>query len=544
MEQRNTHKKRTKQTEMRGAPRNRRAFCGPALMMVVVFALINGLVLFKYPARQPTAPNTNKGNIARSGKDDVAGGAPVIHVLQPVVPTPPPRSHQSDARDGDPKALDLRVQSPELVHPDTEKWPDVDLEAMLQRTVPRKAWGRPLAEQSALAVETVTRARTLSGCNPIDVPFNPSEDDACIRTMTNTSLWAELLPEPMRYDSRTIKFRIRFADAAGGAALESIVKVPQRLFPYEAFSEVAAYHADRVLGVRRIPPTGWACIPTRMIRMAVALHAEGLETIDDFLKDSHAANFADWVDRDLFQYAAENQLLERNGANGGGEECVGASIQSRVADAVHLLDSTLRIPYIPHNASWHKHFDLTTSGRVLFAEKKYVASLVHIADVNAFDFVTGNHDRSPNKNNFVVGGCASKCRARRQEEEQEERLVHPGHPTFVHLDQGMAFYGTPNTNPITLAIKRKKKEGVDNTFCLFRAPTVNQLYKMAEPDATQPELSVFHTAMTARVASSPRAIRGFLSESKLRDCTKRIRQLLAVVESCLKQPFSRWVIAP
>ena len=550
-------------------------------LVLLLFVAVNGgllgymfLTAPKTPASRPGGlkATNSKGKGAHVGNGSPSAATPTAPVDDAVTSTTPSPSLHRWAHD-------------------RTVYPYEDMDDMIRQLIPKKHWkvvgsrnqgggagGGMVAANATHASKGAPPAMPVAqsalleatGCNVQYVPFRPGDDARCIDYLTNTSNWAELVPLPMRFDARTIKFQVRFLQKD----LHCVLKVPQRLFPNEAFAEVAAYHADRVLAVNRIPPTGWVCIPEKLILEARDRYGATLETEQEFLKDSKVTNYNDWLKKDLLDYARGQGLVDRTGDGG---PCIGASMQLHVADAHHMLDSPLRIPYKAHDASWHQYFDLRNytsaepqEGAVLppdptvddddddddvvvpkppklgnrssaraarvppIARVPFRASLVHIAELNAFDYIIGNDDRSPNKNNFVVGKCTRYC----DEDEGKDfgaSAEHEGPPTFVHLDQGMAFYGSVHRNPI-------KKGFVNGSFCVFRAPMLNRLERLAQDDgAGDDERAAFVTQMWERM---PRALRRFLPRSELAVCGRRITKLLRLAEDCVGRPFSKYVVAP
>lgn len=455
--------------------------------------------------------------------------------------------------------LEPAAQAPE--DPDTvpavyeysrHTWPYEDIDSFLRKVVSEKHWGPAAARDAstglyntsgvepqkvaAYALHNQLIERT--GCDLLTVPFVSASDARCIAYLTDVKHWRVFKPLAMGYDQRTIKFEVDFdpfvaPDGTNVSMLGSILKVSQKLFPNEAFSEVAAYHADRVMHINRIPPTGWVCIPVSMIRQSIATFGSTVETVDEFLEESKAHNYSEWVEKDLFQYAERAHGISTDPVSG--QPCIGASIQLRVADVAHLLDSALKIPYIPHNESWFRFLDLAhkhdESDRPLFHKEKFAPSILHISELNTFDFVIGNGDRSPNKNNFVVGGCTRKrdCGNPRHD---PFFLYHPGHPTYVHLDQGMGFYGNPRRNPIGESVSHHKKdESSDDTFCLFRTGLINRLVYLHESveGSGKTAVSRFERLMLHRL---PAGVKVFVTPHTLKQCHDRMTKLLHLVERC------------
>jgi hypothetical protein len=490
-------------------PRAGRGVGAPLMIMAIFvgFTVFNLLLLERYRER-------NMGGLQRQ----TGGGS---GVLKP----PPPHEHKLDP------------QSPFQPSRKWERgsgwssWGSMD--DIVRASVPQEDW-RPTtgqhAEDSRAGAEALHRS---TGCDVMTIPFNPTSDEACIRYMTDVTKWNELVPLAMRFDARTIKFQVKFADRN----LHSILKVPQRLFPNEAFSEVAAYHADRVLETQRIPPTGWVCIPIKTVNKATEAFGRTVETEQEFLKDSGVQNYSDWIQKDLLDYAKHARLVEQTNT---GEDCIGASIQLHVADVHHLLDSPLRIPYKAHNTSWYRFFDLTTEDPTdairRIVNKPWVASIVHIAELNAFDYVIGNGDRSPNKNNFIVGKCTKHLEYCDEDTDQfKATWLHLGPPTFVHLDQGMGFYDSPRNNPLGASMRSNNV-----TFCHFRAPFLNRMQRLADEGRDRGGAG-FDTLMAARL---PAKVKEFVSKKSLRKCHRRLEEVLGKAEQCLAQPFASFVVTP
>lgn len=78
---------------------------------------------------------------------------------------------------------------------------------------------------------------------------------------------------------------------------------------------------------------------------------------------------------------------------------------------------------------------------------QHEAGYAHVGAVSLFDYVVGNSDRSPNKNNFVAGGCASRRCAHARRTGTAATPDHPGPPEPVYLDHGLVF-SHPDTSPL------------------------------------------------------------------------------------------------
>ncbi|KEG11228.1 hypothetical protein DQ04_02841100 [Trypanosoma grayi] len=378
-----------------------------------------------------------------------------------------------------------------------------------------------------------------TGCDTLSVPFNPRRDKRCVEFMTNISNWQELVPIAQSEDQRTIKFGIIFkplhvtlekgktnndSTIIIQRPVETMVKVPQLPFPSEAVGEVAAFHADRILLTHRVPPTGWACMPLHMIETCVAEYKDRAVTAAVFLRMSGVSNYEEWVKKDLLDYAKHQHLVERNS---GGDECIGVSVQLKIADVGHFLSSAMRIPYESHRDTWHVYFNLENmiaDKGINFMDEPSFLGVLHLAEINMFDYIIGNMDRSPNKNNFVVGGTRLDLTL------DSTFMLHPNQPSFIYLDHGMAFYRRrPRRNPITKSHESLKKSGSD-TFCLFRGPLLRRIRDLMQPIGGPKKETVFSLRMKKRL---PRRVYSTIGGDGLRYCSMRGRELLAMAERCL-----------
>ena len=98
--------------------------------------------------------------------------------------------------------------------------------------------------------------------------------------------------------------------------------------------------------------------------------------------------------------------------------------------------------------------------------KALAVSMRHCSDMVTFDYLCDNDDRSPNKNNHVVGGCES-CKP--------DHPPHPGPPNFVHLDQGSGFYHSGHGYLDRNALRQRHK--VD--YCTFRRPLLTRMQELS-----------------------------------------------------------------
>eukprot|EP00754_Rhynchopus_humris_P028941 Rhum_TRINITY_DN15185_c2_g1::Rhum_TRINITY_DN15185_c2_g1_i1::g.142838::m.142838 len=346
-----------------------------------------------------------------------------------------------------------------------------------------------------------------TGCDIFSVPFRPEDDERCLKLIGDSRNWATITPMRQRYDERTLKFKVTFAE---DERLSAIVKVPQKLFPVEAMSEVGSFHADRVLETNRIPPTHWAHLPVKRVRKVLDEFAADQKLIDIFAHESKVSTYREWVEKDLIKYNYDQGWVVKDAEEFPGEDVLGVSVQLYIADVRPLLSSDLLIPWVAHNDSWQQH--LTPSKPY---PKKYAVSFIRQSELAMYDFVVGNGDRSPNKNNFVVGACrhhktVSKCH-------QNSMPLHPGPPSFVTLDNGMMFFYElkPNRSP------DGPNPLLKSSFCLFEKKLLKRLQKFGE-----------HGFSNAMQKSLPGYLKEHLTKTHLRRCDKRLKKLLEQFESC------------
>eukprot|EP01065_Artemidia_motanka_P041867 TRINITY_DN5493_c0_g1_i2.p1 TRINITY_DN5493_c0_g1~~TRINITY_DN5493_c0_g1_i2.p1 ORF type:complete len:631 (+),score=199.12 TRINITY_DN5493_c0_g1_i2:67-1959(+) len=356
---------------------------------------------------------------------------------------------------------------------------------------PNACWGPPApAEYEDLAEKT--------GCDLFSVPFDAGRDAACLRYVSNVDNWAEIKPGAQRYDERTVKFKVTYKDPR----IRGIVKVRQRLFPNEAVSEVGSYHADRVMRVNRVPVTAWVHAPLEELVNAVHRDGPRMEMIPQFARDSKVHSFVEWVRKDFVEYSRSSGYVRKR----DGVETVGVSVQLFIPDVRPLLDSDYRIPWVAHNDSWQRNpFD-----------PRHTIGFVRQSELAMFDYVLGNGDRSPNKNNFVVGACSRPSRCGKGPR-------FPGPPNFLTLDNGIMFMYAldgPRTadgpNPL-----------LKPSFCLFERKLLSRLQEIAAAGDT-----AFADEMTARL---PDSIRKVIGRRNLEKCDGRIRKTLAQLERCLRK---------
>ena len=104
-------------------------------------------------------------------------------------------------------------------------------------------------------------------CDPTNADFTPESDAACMAYLTDVRNMQSIKPmSSILSTGRTIKLKVYYRHNN----VEAVLKVSQKKFQLEPTSEVMAFHADRILGFRRVPPVVWAPIPLDFIRAAAA----------------------------------------------------------------------------------------------------------------------------------------------------------------------------------------------------------------------------------------------------------------------------------
>eukprot|EP00999_Lentomonas_sp_LEN2_P002961 NODE_81_length_2424_cov_65.736178_g60_i0.p1 GENE.NODE_81_length_2424_cov_65.736178_g60_i0~~NODE_81_length_2424_cov_65.736178_g60_i0.p1 ORF type:complete len:493 (+),score=43.67 NODE_81_length_2424_cov_65.736178_g60_i0:178-1656(+) len=492
--------------------------------MTIVFAPINRVViwllwsavllyityygqkyLFKQPPElSPVPPPPSPPNVVRRhrliAKPRVPPARRNISTLRKRS-IPPDRSQSTKSRDAEPTP-ELPPYHPEdsYYSPPSSNRPFRDLYDRALRTVRPDLWGPPLPS-------TIDQLGRKTGCHIATVPFDPSEDDRCIDYMSNLQNWKTVKPLPAVYSARTVKFSIEFVDTP----LRAILKVPQKKHPIEPYSEYAAFEADRLLHYHRVPPTAWVYVPIRTLEEVVEASGKDLTVRPDDVQ-FNSTSWYEWVQVHFFDYVERKQKLQRDRR---GTYVLGVSVQLWVADVAELLDSVYRIPYKEVHRQWHFWFDPSR-----YTIPDYFAMpLHHLAQQMLFDWVIGNDDRSPNKNSYVVGGCASRyCRG--------SGVSHPGPPYFVYIDQGMAFYDDPERAVFMH----------NDSFCIFRRRSVDHLKRFVGPQRS------FASAFASRLPTE--VFRSIGGSKVMEECQSRVERALRQVSSCLRRFPKSAVIVP
>eukprot|EP00667_Euglena_gracilis_P009074 EG_transcript_9200 len=409
------------------------------------------------------------------------------------------------------------------VHGLTSPTVQVDLFRSLRENivqeVSKEFWG-PDVSLSVLEVVWQT------GCDVFGIPTNFSLGARCVQYMGNFTNWKEVVPMMALFDERTIKFRIHFKNKP----LQAILKVPQRMFNSEPFSEYATYLADDILEYHRVPPTTLVQVPISWLLAAVNASGKRLHMTPENAKASGVKDYHSWLQKDVVQFARERGWVQHRGT---AQESVWASVQLWMAEVYHLLDTVFYIPYPrpPEHSNdpkwfWHRYYE-----PAIGFPPKLTIPLLHIASQLMFDYVLGNADRSPNKNNYVVGGCkARRCR------DKTPSLRHPGPPDFLYLDHGMAFLhtGPPRDTPIS------KRNG---QHCFFWQPAVVQLVRLADRGLDPQEIRCLKLPADVQPQDKPleqrlrevlpAVVLTALGPANVKACQTRLHDLLRKICRCL-----------
>lgn len=387
-------------------------------------------------------------------------------------------------------------------------------------------------------------------CDIVSVPFSVSQDALCTRFLVQVMEAASLhsmLPvtvpyfdlklkkqrvtvsfEPMRqkFEQRTIKFKIGYSfyneANVAVASFAAILKVPQVLFPIEPFAERAAFDIDRLLRVHRVPPTVLVALPIEWVRNQ-SLHRtqRAMEMVPEFLEASNVKSYDEWIDKDFVSFVSR-KASDGTSRFTKNETHVWCSLQLFMTEVQPILYSPLRVPYSKSNPGWHRWFDPD------FNEYPVAAGpLLALSELAVFDSIIMNNDRSPNKNNFIVGGCKN-CNP-------SERRPSGLAPTIVHLDHGMSFYGAGvpiSHNPLGKVANKVR-------FCIFYRPQIVILRHLNLVNGNSEQ--TWRAQMKEHV--HPIALRA-IGESKIGDCGSQVLKVLKRLEYCLGKYNETVVLRP
>lgn len=314
-------------------------------------------------------------------------------------------------------------------------------------------------------------------------------------------------------------------------AIRCMVKVPQVLFPLEPFAEVAAYQLDRKLRIHRVPPTTFVALSIDWIKLQSIKRAEqDVKMVPEFLEASRVTNYDEWIDKDFVAFVRNVKVSTKHDDDDARRHSrftlntthVWCSLQLFLREVQPLLYTPLRVPYSKQHPGWHRWFDVEFN--------EYPVSpgpLLALSQMVIFDCIIMNNDRSPNKNNFAVGGC-KKCTDRRP-----SGLP----PTVVHLDHGMSFYGKDALIPHNPIGKTPKKV----RFCIFYAPLMRFLLRLDASFGGNNKESSWRAFMYDGIHPVAANVIG---HDKIRDTGSMVVKVLNRLRYCIQQYNETAVLRP
>eukprot|EP01059_Diplonema_ambulator_P034151 TRINITY_DN74_c3_g1_i2.p2 TRINITY_DN74_c3_g1~~TRINITY_DN74_c3_g1_i2.p2 ORF type:complete len:480 (+),score=152.95 TRINITY_DN74_c3_g1_i2:1827-3266(+) len=276
-----------------------------------------------------------------------------------------------------------------------------------------------------------------SPCNPLN--FNPTaaETQECIAYLADIQNWKFLRPmDSVLAKARTIKFIVQTKDPE----VRAIIKIPQFKFIVEPYSEYAAFTLDKVLETNRVPPTAWVAIPVNWLRASMSVLMPDI--------------YVQWVECFVFKKKGLSKLLQKWD---GAEEGLYTSVQLWMKGVRELHDTSLRLHH-----HLEKYYDPGEEYSAASPIEEW--AIGEQSDLQVFDHIIGNNDRTPLKNAFAVGkcdegwDCTSLADTRR-------------FPHMVYLDQGSSFYSREATR-----VSVFKSE--ESRICRFRKKTYTKVKEL------------------------------------------------------------------
>eukprot|EP01063_Lacrimia_lanifica_P024599 TRINITY_DN32472_c0_g1_i1.p1 TRINITY_DN32472_c0_g1~~TRINITY_DN32472_c0_g1_i1.p1 ORF type:complete len:482 (+),score=89.06 TRINITY_DN32472_c0_g1_i1:93-1538(+) len=339
--------------------------------------------------------------------------------------------------------------------------------------VDRSASEHPTACRGPPLPTEWARLHEASGCDVFTIPFAPGSDGRCVERMTDVEDWS-LAAMPVLHEARAVKF---YATSKAHPQLKYLIKPLCSGLGLEPMYEVAAFHADRVLGSNRVPPTALVHIPVSRLMEVAKQYDDRKDFIYSKFQQPHidkggrALVFSEWVQVYTVDEARRTGLAKQV----GGEEVVPVSVQLWIPDVRQIGDSdvvhggllgTIRRPDVDllDRDSWQMYLSPEEP-----YEEKHAIGMLWESEVALFDFILGNRDRSPVKNNFVVGGCTHHNDYAKPDGQCGPGPRRPGPPAFIALDHGKTF-----TKKIPLKHPRVTPL-MFNTFCVFERASLTRI---------------------------------------------------------------------
>ena len=87
-------------------------------------------------------------------------------------------------------------------------WPWDSMDDMVRALVPKQEWRPEEGDRATASRNGAAALKAETGCDVMQVPFEASSDDACIKYLTNIANWRELVPLPIRPSVAPCRSRI------------------------------------------------------------------------------------------------------------------------------------------------------------------------------------------------------------------------------------------------------------------------------------------------------------------------------------------------
>eukprot|EP00659_Diplonema_papillatum_P022728 gene22728-34803_t len=263
-------------------------------------------------------------------------------------------------------------------------------------------------------------------CDPSNYEPSAEELSECVSFLSDLRNWKYLRPmSSILSKARTIKFVMQTSDPA----VKAVLKIPQFKFVVEPYSEYASFSIDRLLNLRRVPPTAWVAVPVDWLRasMAVLMPSE----------------YVQWVECFVFNHKqTKNHVKEWQ----PGVLSIYVSVQLWMKDVHELRSTSLRLSksVVEEGLDPASGYGATS--------KIETWALEETSDLKVFDFIIANQDRTLLKNTFAVGKCGEPpwdC----DSFADLKRVPH-----MVFLDQGSSLVAV-------------RDQSMSSTVCKFRKRT-------------------------------------------------------------------------
>ena len=315
-----------------------------------------------------------------------------------------------------------------------------------------------------------SQSKSVTGnCSTTEMFESVKTDSECHKFLSNFKNWKSIqtLPSVLSI-ARTIKFIVTFIDGTQG-----VLKIPQKKFLFEPYSEYISFEADRELGFNKIPNTALIPLPVSWLRSVAS-------TLDDGF-------YAYWIEHFVFNFGAVKKNIAKGRCPFPEQETIMCSIQIWMS-GVEILHAT---QYRPKGAM--KKLQSLSDNLIVENERK---ALSELSNMLVFDFIISNSDRSA-KNTFAI--------------------TSGSHTSVVLIDQGSSFYSRdpPRGHPLRHTAKHSA------SVCVFSSNTIHTLQKYSKKD-------LFKKNMMIRLRSAA----GFWKTWQIKSAQQRIITLMGVIKYC------------